>query len=201
MKYHNYLENLFGSKVKIKLTRTLYKFKDRSFTLSELSRYSGVTRQGIIKALDDLKGMNLIKLERIGNSIVIRLNRNEFINNILKIYELEKNTLNKLIEVIKSYFKDKKIISLVLFGSIAKGEENFNSDIDLLIITKNKKLASQISEKCNLKIIDKFGNVLMPYILNENEFKKSNIREDVIKNHILIKGEGLKWKQNQLIGT
>ena len=192
MKYHNYLENLFGSKVKIKLIRTLYKFKDRSFTLSELSRYSGITRQGIIKALDDLSGMNLIKLERIGNSIIIRLNRNEFINNILKIYELEKNTLNKLIEVINSYFKDKEIVSLALFGSIAKGEENFNSDIDLLIITKNKKLASQISEKCNLKTIDKFGNVLMPYILNKNEFKKSNIRKDVVNNHILIKGEELK---------
>ncbi len=192
MKYHNYLENLFGSKVRIKLTRTLYKFKDRSFTLSELSRYSGVTRQGIIKVLDDLNGMNLVKLERIGSSIVIRLNRNEFINNILKVYELEKNTLNILIEFIKSYFKDKNIISLALFGSVAKGEENFNSDIDLLIITKDKKLASQISEKCNLKTIDKFGNVLMPYILNKNEFKKSNIREDVLKNHILIRGEELR---------
>ena len=192
MKYHNYLENLFGSKVRIKLTRTLYKFKDRSFTLSELSRYSGITRQGIMKVLDDLNGMNIVKLERIGSSIIIRLNRNEFINNILKVYELEKNTLNNLIDFINSYFKDKKMISLALFGSIAKGEENFNSDIDLLIITKNKKLASQISEKCNLEIIDKFGNVLMPYILNKNEFKKSNIREDVIKSHILIKGEELK---------
>jgi len=192
MKYHNYLENLFGSKVRIKLIRILYKFKDRSFTLSELSRYSGITRQGIMKVLDDLNGMNIVKLERIGSSIVIRLNRNEFINNILKVYELEKNTLNNLIDFINSYFKDKKIISLALFGSVAKGEENFNSDIDLLIITKNKKLASQISEKCNLEIIDKFGNVLMPYILNKNEFKKSNIREDVIKSHILIKGEELK---------
>ena len=192
MKYHNYLENLFGSKVKIKLIRTLYKFKDRSFTLSELSRYSGITRQGIIKALDDLSGMNIIKLERIGNSIVIRLNRNEFTNKILKIYELEEDTLNELIEVLKSYFKDKNIISLALFGSIAKGEENFNSDIDLLIITKNKKLASKISEKCNLKMIDKFGNVLMPYILNKDEFKRSNIRKDVINNHILVKGEELE---------
>lgn len=192
MKYHNYLENLFGSKAKIKLVRTLYRFKDRSFTLSELAKYSGVTRQGIIKVLDDLNGMNFLRLEKIGNSIVIRLNRNEFINGILKIYELEENTLNKLIGVIKSYFKDKNIISLALFGSIAKGEENFNSDIDLLIITKNKKLVFQISEKCNLEIINKFGNVLMPYILTENEFKKSNIRKDVINNHILIKGEKLK---------
>jgi len=192
MKFRNYLEDLFGSKAKIKLIRTLYKFKDRSFTLSELSRYSNLTRQGIVKVLDDLNGMNIIKLERVGNSIVIKLNRNDFINEILKIYWLEKNTLKNLIGVIKSYFKDKSIISLALFGSVARGEENFNSDIDLLIITKNKKLASKISEKCNLDIIDKFGNVLMPYILNKNEFEKSNIKREIIKNHILIYGKELK---------
>lgn len=192
MKYRNYLENLFGSKVKIKLIRTLHKFKEKSFTISELSRDSNVTRQGIMKVLDDLYGMNVIKIERIGNSIVIRLNRNEFAENLLKIYDLEKNTLNDLIALIRSYFKDKKIINIALFGSIARGEERFDSDVDLLIITNNKKLASKISQKCNLEIIEKFGNVLMPYILNENEFKRSNIRETVIKDHILICGKELK---------
>jgi len=192
MKYHNYLENLFGSKVKIKLIRTLYNFKDKSFTLNELSKYSSITRQGITKVLDDLNGMNFIKLERVGNSIVIKLNRSEFINEILKIYDLEKNTLNKLIETIKSCFKGKKVASLALFGSVVKGEEEFNSDIDLLIITDNQKLASEISGKCNLEIINKFGNVLMPYILTKDKFKKSNIRTDVIKNHILILGKELK---------
>ena len=192
MKYHNYLENLFGSKVKIKLIRTLYNFKDKSFTLNELSKYSNITRQGITKVLDDLNGMNFIKLERVGNSIVIKLNRSEFINEILKIYDLEKNTLNKLIETIKSCFKGKKVASLALFGSVVKGEEEFNSDIDLLIITDNQKLASEISGKCNLEIINKFGNVLMPYILTKDKFKKSNIRTDVIKNHILILGKELK---------
>ena len=192
MKYHNYLENLFGSKVKIKLIRTLYNFKDRSFTLNELSKYSNITRQGITKVLDDLNGMNFIKLERVGNAIVIKLNRNEFINEILKIYDLEKNTLNKLIETIKSCFKGKKVASLALFGSVVNGEEEFNSDIDLLIITDNQKLASEISGKCNLEIINKFGNVLMPYILTKDKFKKSNIRTDVIKNHILILGKELK---------
>ena len=81
---------------------------------------------------------------------------------------------------------------MALFGSVVKGEEKFNSDIDLLIITDNPKLASEISEKCNLEIINKFGNVLMPYILTKGKFKKSNIRMDIIKNHILILGEELK---------
>lgn len=192
MKYHNYLENLFGSKVKIKVIRTLYNFKDRSFTLNELSRFSGISRQGILKVLDDLNGMNFIKLERIGNSIVIKLNRNKFINEILNIYDIEKDTLNKLIKTISLCFKDAKIISLALFGSVVKGAENFNSDIDLLIITKNKRLASKISEKCNLEILANFGNVLMPYILSKNEFKKSNIRNEILNNHILIMGEKLK---------
>lgn len=32
-----------------------------------------------------------------------------------------------ILGVIKSYFKDKNVITLALFGSIARGEERFNS--------------------------------------------------------------------------
>ncbi len=192
MKYYNYLENVFGSKLKIKVIRTLYKFKDKSFTLRELSGLSGITHQGLLKVLGDLDGMNLIKLERISNSTIIKLNRDSLLLNILKIYDIEKHTLDELIKVIKGYFNSNSFDSIALFGSIVKHEERFNSDIDLLIITKNKELANEVAERCNIEIIKKFGNVVMPYILNKNEFNKSNIRKEVMKNHILIKGGNLK---------
>ena len=58
---------------------------------------------------------------------------------------------------------------MALFGSVVKGEEGFNSDIDLLIITNNQKLASEISEKCNLEITT-LGKWFFPkYDVPENE--------------------------------
>ena len=192
MIYHNYLEKLFGTKLKINVLRTLYKFKDRSFTLRELSKFSNVTHQGLLKVLDDFNGMNIIKMERIGRAIVIKFNKNSFLTGILNIYKQESDTINELISIIRNYFNHKDFISVALFGSIVKGDENFNSDIDLLIITSNKELANKKNEKCNIKIIERFGNVIMPYTLTKNEFKKSNIKNSIIKNHILINGENLK---------
>lgn len=193
MIYHNYLEKLFGTKLKIKVIRTLYKFKEKSFTLRELSKLSGITHQGLLKVLEDLNGMNLIKLERISNSIIIKLNRESFLLNILKIYDTENNTLNELIKTIKKYYINNNAFNTIaLFGSVVRNEERFNSDIDLLIITKNKELVDKITKKCNTEVIKKFGNVIMPYILNKNEFSKSNTRKEILKSYILIKGEELK---------
>ena len=192
MIYHNYLETLLGSKLKIKVIRTLYRFKERSFTLRELSKFSNITHQGLLKVLEDLSGMNLVKLERISKSTLIKLNRNSFLLNVLKIYDIENNTLNELVKTIKKHYINKDSFNTVaLFGSIVKNEERFNSDIDLLIITKNKELANKVTDKCNGEVIKKFGNVIMPYILTKDEFRKSNIRKDVIDNHILIKDGGL----------
>lgn len=192
MIYHNYLNKLFGSRLKINVLRTLYLFKDRAFTLRELSEFSNITHQGLLKALDDLNGMNIIKMERVGRSVVIRFNKNSFLIKIMNVYKNELETMNELIIIIKNHFNYKDFSSVALFGSLVKGEENFNSDVDLLILTNNKNLANKYSEKCNLEIIKKFGNVLMPYILNNNEFKKSNIKKTVLENHILIRGEELK---------
>jgi len=192
MIYHNYIEKLFGTKLKVCIIRTLYNFKDRAFTLRELSKFSGVTHQGLLKVLDDLNGMNLIKMERIGRSIIVRLNKSSFLIEILKIYDTEKSTISKLTETIKLYLKHKDFNSVALFGSIVKGDENFYSDIDLLIITSNKNLAKKCSENSGLELIKKFGNVLMPYILTKNEFRKSNIRGDILNNYLLICGEKLK---------
>ncbi len=192
MLYHKYLEKLFGSKLRINVLRTLYRFKDRAFTLRELSKFSNVTHQGLLKVLDDLNGMNIIKMERVGKSIVVKFNKNSFLTKIIGIYKTESETMNELIIIIKNHFNHRDFKSVALFGSLVRGEERFNSDVDLLILTNNKKLADKCSEKCNLKVIEKFGNVLTPYILSKNEFRKSNIRKTVMEDNIIIKGDKLK---------
>lgn len=39
MQFHYYLETLFGSKVKIKVLRTLWKYKEKEFTIRELAKF------------------------------------------------------------------------------------------------------------------------------------------------------------------
>jgi predicted transcriptional regulator len=52
--FHNYIETLFGSKVKVKVLRTLWRFKEKEFTIRELAKFLGISHTGVKKALDDL---------------------------------------------------------------------------------------------------------------------------------------------------
>ncbi|MDR2545760.1 MAG: nucleotidyltransferase domain-containing protein [Methanobrevibacter sp.] len=43
---------------------------------------------------------------------------------------------------------------VVLFGSVARGDDNENSDIDILIITTNKRGISKIDDDIYIKVFD-----------------------------------------------
>jgi len=47
----------------------------------------------------------------------------------------EKNTFDKLLQILKKHLATKKVTSTALFGSVSKGKERDDSDIDLLIIS------------------------------------------------------------------
>jgi predicted nucleotidyltransferase len=67
------------------------------------------------------------------------------------------------------------IKKIILFGSVAKGLEMENSDIDLFVLVKNlevKKEVETIIEGLSIKCFDLYGNRLAPYVLTEHEMKQ-----------------------------
>ncbi|GAA5818650.1 MAG: nucleotidyltransferase domain-containing protein [Methanobrevibacter sp. CfCl-M3] len=50
--------------------------------------------------------------------------------------------------------KHDEIEKIVLFGSVARGDDNENSDIDMLIITKNKSDMAKIDDDIYTKVFD-----------------------------------------------
>jgi predicted nucleotidyltransferase len=51
-------------------------------------------------------------------------------------YSFYKSLLNKLLDLTKNYYDD-RLISFVLFGSVARGTAKKDSDIDIILITDN----------------------------------------------------------------
>jgi predicted nucleotidyltransferase len=79
------------------------------------------------------------KTVKAGNSSAVILPRS-WLNKEVRI-ELVKKTpeimLLDVINIIKSYIDSKSIIGIYLAGSYARGEEDKDSDIDILVITEN----------------------------------------------------------------
>lgn len=193
MLFHDYLEELLGSRTKIKILRALSKFPGKDFTTREISRLIGISHTGVLKALKDLEDMNIIEIGTHGKAHLLKLNEDSFLaRRILNIFEVEKETLGHLIAELRKSARDMNVISLALFGSIAKKNEDPRSDIDLLIVTLDKINAEKKISKLQKKFVKMFGNSISPHVMSPGEFKsRKKFSEDVIKHSILVKGKKL----------
>jgi predicted nucleotidyltransferase len=194
MLFHNHLEKLLGSKTKIKILRVAFKFPGKNFTTRELSKLTGVSHTGVLKALKNLEEMNILHIETFGRANMVGLNKESFLAKHLQhIFKLERETVNNLVEDIKKSFSGFEAVSIAIFGSLVKGNEEPRSDIDLLIITEDKKGAEERAGALQEKLARKFGNSVSPHILSPREFKKGGaFRKDVLNHHIMLSGRRLE---------
>src|SRR3990170_531426 len=85
MLYHNYLEMLLGSKVKVKILRALHRHSGKEFTVRELADFIGVSHTGVHKALDDLYGMNAVRIRVIGRSHTVAFNVESYAGGLVDV--------------------------------------------------------------------------------------------------------------------
>ncbi len=82
-----------------------------------------------------------------------------------------------------------RLKKIILFGSVARGEDTKDSDIDILIITNNKsKIIDDVYSKVG-KIILELDEYLSVKIIRKNNYeqvKNSHIMTSIEKEGILI---------------
>lgn len=196
MRLHAFLEDVLGSRVKVNVLRILFKFKSKTFTGRELAASAGLTHTGVRRALHELLASNLIKLEYHGRSNLITLNTDSTPYNVLEtLFSVEANTFYRFIQDLKREVSN-GIASCAVFGSIARGTETPDSDVDVLFITDNKEAVNNFVKDKQQFFVKKYGNVITPYIMSKNEFsrkKNTPFVKGVLERYKLVKGEDL-WK-------
>jgi len=145
-KIDNKIKQVFISSGEQKILEVL-SFTDEWKTTKEIKKETKLSRAAIHLILDKLFKLNLLERDQKGKTYLYRINSSFPFFSVLKQFKI----LNNLI----SYFPlFKKIISksqkIVLFGSVGRGEDFKNSDIDLFIITHNVKEVKKIIEKYNI---------------------------------------------------
>lgn len=85
--------------------------------------------------------------------------------------------------------KSDKIIKIILFGSVARGEDNEESDIDILIISNEwEQIDSLITDEVFKVVLDK-EELISPYILSQKQFdetKDFNFLTNVLRDGVVI---------------
>jgi len=188
MLLHRYLETLLGSKTKIKILRTLHRHRGKEYTIRELANHINTSHTGVNKALQDLYEMNAVTLRKAGRSHTVTLKEESHLTPILTtLFNYEEETIKELTEDIQRYLcHEPTIKSAKIFGSVATGQEQPRSDIDLLITTSDAEKTWETITNLQIHCNNKYGNPIMPHIIKENQQINHDLEEEIKNSHITI---------------
>ena len=187
---------------------------DLGLTISQVSKLLKIGYAPAYNHISEMEKEEIIKVLKIGNSKQCKLNlENTKTRHLLQEIDIKRKEdlysknpkIKSAIESLISKLAEKyisELLSVVLFGSYAKGTANKQSDIDLMFIVsdfKDKNLRESIERECaslqyshNIKI--------SPLITNIEEFKKMlnlkelNIGKETKEFGISLYGHELFWR-------
>ena len=201
MKINNVLNKLFSSPASVSVLRELRK-RNKGVTGREISRLSGLTPQAAHNTLNNLEVLGIVKRDFAGRSHIFTLNRQHFLfkNVVENMFVAEVNFRSALFDKIVSSLK-KISEGIILYGSVARGDETTESDLDVCIITANKNEAENIISGLRIELKEQFGVSFAPYIISKTDFdkkyekKKSPVKEIAAEGKVLY-GKLLKGVKN-----
>jgi predicted nucleotidyltransferase len=198
MVINNLLQSIFSAPSNIIVLRTL-NARVTGITGREIARVSKLSNRTVQNVLVNLESLGLVIRTIGGRDHLFILNRN---NRIAKqlinyIFVFEEKFKDEIFLLIKKQLSA-RVSSLIIFGSVARKEENNNSDFDLCIIysgqkTKIEKSVSELRDR----LYDDYHVILAPFFITEDEFRKKAIKNlppvsDIIKEGILISGKPMR---------
>jgi predicted nucleotidyltransferase len=183
-------------KIELKIVDLLARNPERKFTINEIAKSLNEYYFNVHRTISKLIKDNVIIKEKVGKSYLCSINlRNEKSFALIQLSEIERKNnfynsnkeikviLEDLVETLKSV----NPVSIVLFGSYAKGSASRESDIDILLISKTKPRMGKIARE----MYAKYGKEINLIAISPNDFKKQKDKaliKEIIENHYILYG-------------
>jgi hypothetical protein len=127
----------------------------------QVAELAGLTPSGAGRALEHLSGLGVVTRRRVGRAITHELQRDNVLVQTIVLPALasEEALVGDLKAALSKEFAE-VAVSVVLFGSVASGEAQPGSDVDVLVITSSQKdaaRASQIADENGARFFRRYG--------------------------------------------
>jgi predicted nucleotidyltransferase len=193
MALHDYVTEVFGSKANVRVLRALVRYRGKVFTVRELAKAADLSHPQASKVLKGLESRGVVRLQPVGRAYQVSLNDESYIlkSVIEPLFAAERDTIDSLASAIRPFFEDERILSVAIFGSVARGLEKETSDIDLLIVADDKDLANERAAAATVATLSVFGHALSPLILDRERFAKNGdgeLERSILAHYTLVCG-------------
>jgi len=200
MNFNEPLNRILGQLSKIKIMRFLIR-TDLAMNGREIAQTVGLSHVKCHTALKELSEQGIVSVRRVGRSNLYELQTDHIVIRdwLRPLFRKEKELKKHLAELLvrRLSFRPE---ALIIFGSIAKGKERPDSDIDLLCVVSG---AGEV-KKCEKELIAAgeeitrlFGNRFAPQVITKKSLlAKSKLGEKFI-NGVIGNGEGIYGNQSR----
>jgi len=146
---------------------------DVDVSIRQLSRVTPVTERATREAVDALEGNGLVETFHEGNARRVRINRRRLQRPDDPVETVPQVPFRTPVRVAKRYVEDELdgVLGIVLFGSIARGEADRRSDIDLWILVADDLLEQR--HRAN-KLAEKLGELRIPPTIALDEARETD---------------------------
>ena len=192
---HHALDEIFRSWSRVAVLRTLLD-TSAGCTGNAVARNAGMHPRSALKALTSLEYLGIVRRQRGGRDHLFTLNRSHvFVRDaLLQLYDVERRFPDTIMSTLSSLLRG-KVISAVVFGSVARKQENPQSDLDLCCIVERsaqEKTVRDILQSNASALYRDFGVKIAPVILSLKEFRsksKTPLVKDITSHGKVVTGK------------
>jgi predicted nucleotidyltransferase len=163
------ISNALFSKVQQRLLALIFGQPERSFYMSEIVRHLHSGTGAVERELSRLQRSGLVSVERIGNQKHYRANPQSPIFAELKSLVTKTVALTEPLGKSLEPFAD-SIDAAFVYGSVAKGMDTAQSDIDLMIIGDELNYSALYTAVMNAE--DTLGRKVSPTFLSPKDWRR-----------------------------
>ena len=182
-------EGLLTSRSRAEILRLLFDRGDQEFYLREIERRTGLIIRSVQQELINLLKLDLVKSRKDGNRRYFSANRAHPLYS--EICEMVIKT-SGWVKSLKEALTRDDVKTAFVFGSVARGEERAESDIDLMVVGD---ISLRALSAVTGPIARKSRRIINAKVYTSQEFE----RRLKAKNHFLI--SVMETKKMYLIGT
>ncbi len=199
------LDDILNTKSKIKILR-LFISRGSSFLASgnDVARAVGFTPPAVHASLKELYDQDILRRDIVGKQHIYRLNgSSRTVKEILKPAFQKERSIKEdiksfLLKKISAYKAKRIIKSMILYGSVARGETNATSDCDIAVVVidplAKKKIEDLFADKISPEFAAYFNISLDSYIKTSDEFKMRIKRKlppvsTLMKSYVVMYGK------------
>ena len=141
------MEQVLGSKTKISVLRLLCTYR-KAFSEREIARRVGRNATNVHQVLQQLVDAGVVEAERVGRVRLFRIaESNLWVERVLvPLFEAERQVAEALASAVV-HAAGPTAVSVVLFGSRARGESRAGSDVDLLVVVGSGEDPAQVRRR------------------------------------------------------